>query len=425
MASAEVTRQREDPLITNPWPLLVTGFVTVAVGALLSTALKDSAPGLTALVVSAGTMLTAGAVVIRWNSALIWGLAALCASVGSVAFQEIGWDSGRLLFLVLMAAAGAGALLLLMPTTARWIVISVLLVIHFGGILTAVCSAAPGTWVASTLWNFFYRPHLQFMYLNNAYHFYSPEPGPAVLMWFCVHYEDDPGTKAPNWRWVKVPDFDEKGHPIRPDHRRLWPNTEYTRRLSMAESVNFPQYGDDSGFPLAARQNRRLRAGELHEPAIPPYPLEDMGLELQYRPANRLSMRWTAAYVRHVARTYRHEKKPELAVKSVQVYRVIHIIANARQIAEGWDPYDPIMYQPFYQGEYDRDGNTIHREFDEGGRPVPDPFLFWLIPILREYQREQETPPSGNPTRPLGPPKGKLTNYVYIHAGVPDEGELP
>jgi hypothetical protein len=423
MASADISRQRErDALITNPWPLLVGGFVTVAIGALLSTAFKESAPGLTALVVSVGTMLTAGAVVVRWHSALIWGLAALCASVGSVAFQEIGWDSARLLFLVLMAAAGAGALLLLLPTTARWIVISVLLVIHFGGILTAVCSAAPGTWVASTLWNFFYRPHLQFMYLNNAYHFYSPEPGPAVLMWFCIHYEPS-ADGSPNWRWVKVPDFDEKGHPIRPDHRRLWPNTEYTRRLSMAESVNFPQYSDDSSFPVAARQQRRIRAGELHEPSIPLYPLNELGLEFQYRAPNRLSLRWTQAYVRHVARTYRHEKKPELAVKSVQVYRVIHAIANAKQIAEGWDPYDPIMYQPFYQGEYEPDGTPKNNFLAED--KLPDQFLFWLIPILRDNEHEQETTPPGNPTRPPGPPKGKLTNYVYIHAGVPDGGELP
>jgi hypothetical protein len=423
MASAEILRQREDDaLIKNPWPLLAGGFVTVGVGAVLSTVFKDSAPWLTVLLISVGAILTAGAVVVRWESALIWGLAALAASLGSVGFQEIGWDSARLLFLVLMAAAGAGALLILLPTTARWIVISVLLIIHFGGILTAVCSAAPGTWVASTLWNFFYRPQLQFMYLNNAYHFYSPEPGPAVLMWFCVHYEPN-ADGSPNWRWVKVPDFDEKEHPLRPDGRRLWPNTEYTRRLSMAESVNFPQYGDDSGFPLAARQQRRGIEGQKR--GIPPYPLEEMGIELQYRPANRVSMRWTAAYVRHVARAYRHEKKPELAVKSVQVYRVIHIIANARQIAEGWDPYDPIMYQPFYQGEYDRDGNTIHSYLDEHGTPQPDPFLFWLIPILRENQREQQTPPPGNPTRPLGPPRGKVTNYVPIHAGVPDEGELP
>jgi hypothetical protein len=418
MATAEIVpEQDEDSHITNPWLLLVSGLVTIACGTLLSATFKDAAPWMTALLLSVGALMTAGAIVARYHSVVVWGLAALGAGLGSVGFWEIGWDSAQLLFLVLMTAAGLGALIVLLPTAARWIVISALIVLHFGGILTAVCSAAPGTWVASTLWSFFYRPHLQFMYLNSSYHYMAPEPGPSVLIWFCIHYEPD-SDGTPNWRWVKVPDFDRQGHPLRPDGDRLWPNTEYTRHLGLAESINYPTFEDDSGFPLAARQQRRVQAGNVRD--IPLYPPNELGIEYQYRPANKMSIRWTQAYVRHVARTYRHEKKPELAVKSVQVYRVIHVIANAKQIAEGWDPYDPIMYQPFYQGEFEPDGTPKNSFLAEDKRP--DPFLFWLIPVLRE---SQETWPSENRTRPLGPPKGRLINYVPIHAGVPDEGELP
>jgi hypothetical protein len=410
MASVEVTRQRdEEALIGNPWPLLVSGLVTIALGALLSSLFKDAAPWLTVLLVSVGAVAVGGAVVVRYDSALVWGLAALGASVGSVGFQEIGWDSAQLLFIVLMAAAGVGALLALLPTTARWIAISALIVLHFGGILTAICSAN-GTWVAATLWNYFYRPHLQFMYLNNAYHFYSPEPGPAVLMWFCIYYEPN-ADESKNWRWVKVPDFDKEGHPIRPDGRRLWPNTEYTRRLSMVESINFPEFRDFSGITLVERQQRRAKAGAfrhipmLDDPDIP-----------EYRAPNEISKIWIEAYVRHVARTYRHEKKPELAVKSVKVYRVTHKIANAKQIADGWDPYDPMMYLPYYEGEYEPDGSPQNNFLVEDG--LPDPFLHWLIPILPEHWRERA------PFRP-GPPEGKRINYVLIHAGVKDEDILP
>jgi hypothetical protein len=418
MATAEmVPEQDEDPHITNPWLLLVSGLVTIAGGTLLRFVFKDSAPWRTASLVSLGAVMTAGAIVARSNSAVVWGLAALGAGAGSVGFWQIGWDSAQLLFCVLMATAGVGTLVVLLPAAARWIVISALIVIHFGGILTAVCSAAPGTWIASTLWNFFYRPHLQFMYLNSSYHYMAPEPGPSVLIWFCIHYEPD-SDGTPNWRWVKVPDFDRQGHPLRPDGDRLSPNTEYTRHLGLAVSINYPTFEDDSGFPLAARQQRRVQAGNVR--GIPLYPTNEVGIEFQYRAPNKMSIRWTEAYVRHVARTYRHEKKPELAVKSVQVYRVIHVIANATQIAEGWDPYDPIMYQAFYHGEYEPDGTPKNHFLAED--KLPDPFLFWLIPILRE---NQETWPSENRTRPLGPPKGRLINYVPIHAGVPDEGELP
>ena len=38
------------------------------------------------------------------------------------------------------------------------------------------------------------------MYLNNAYHFYSPDPGPATYVWFRIFYisnEVDPETNQP------------------------------------------------------------------------------------------------------------------------------------------------------------------------------------------------------------------------------------
>jgi hypothetical protein len=421
MATAEMApEQDKDPHITSPWLLLVSGLVTIAGGTILSFALKESPPWLTVSLVSLGALLTAGAIVARSNSAVVWGLAALGAGVGSVGFWQIGWDSAQLLFCVLMAAAGVGTLIVLLPTAARWIVISALIVMHFGGILTAVCSAAPGTWVASTLWNFFYRPHLQFMYLNDAYHYFAPEPGPAALIWFCIHYEPD-SDGSPNWRWVKVPDFDKQGHPLRPDGRRLWPNTEYIRHFDLTDSINYPAFEDDSGFPLGLRQQRRIQAGNLR--GIPLYPTAQLGIEFQYRAPSKKSLRWTEAYVRHVVRTYRHEKKPEVAVKSVQVYRVLHNIGNAGQIAEGWDPYDPIMYSAYYQGEYNPDGTSKKNFHAEDG--LPDPFLFWLIPILREDPQAPETPSADGPHRLPGPPKGEVKNYVLVHAGVEDEGIIP
>ena len=77
MATVEVTRQRdEETLIANPWPLLVGGLVTIAVGALVSSIVKDAVPWLTVLLVSVGAVAVGGAVVVRYGSALVWGLAA-------------------------------------------------------------------------------------------------------------------------------------------------------------------------------------------------------------------------------------------------------------------------------------------------------------------------------------------------------------
>src|SRR6266545_3101057 len=71
----------------------------------------------------------------------------------------------------------------------RWMLVGVLLVVHFGGILIAVTASPPGPWVAMQLWARFYHPYLEFMHLNNAYRFYSPEPFPSTQLWFRVEYK--------------------------------------------------------------------------------------------------------------------------------------------------------------------------------------------------------------------------------------------
>jgi hypothetical protein len=399
-------------LFSNPWPLLIAGIVALIGGTAIGPLVKDAAPGLAVSLLALGALLSAGAIVIRWQSPLIWGLGAVSASIGSVGFREVNWDSGQLLFLVLMAAAAVGAIVVQLPLPARRVVISALLVVHFGGILTAITSAAPGTWLANTLWTYFYKPYLQFMYLNNAYHFYSPEPGPAPLMWFCILYQPNLDG-SPNWRWVKVPDFDDEGRPLRPDGTRLWPNNEYTRRLSLAESINFPGR-NPTGPELQELFNRRLQAGNIQ--VIPLLPPDEMPIEAQYRATNELAFRWMQSYVRHVAHKYKHERRPELPVLGVKVYRVIHDFVYPRQVVEGWGPFDETLYHPFYEGEFDQDGNP-KGIVDKEGRPLPpDPFLHWLIPIVHEH--------SGQPATP-GPPKGKTKNYVLVHAGVEDEGVLP
>src|SRR5438045_224861 len=84
------------------------------------------------------------------------------------------------------------AVLVLLPRPARRVVLSLLLLVHFAGILTAVTAVDPqggsAPWVSRQLFARVYRPYLGFMYLSNAYHFYSPNPGPPTLLWFRIQY---------------------------------------------------------------------------------------------------------------------------------------------------------------------------------------------------------------------------------------------
>ena len=106
------------------------------------------------------------------------------------------------------------------------IVGGVLILIHFGGMITAATTIDPpgaaAPWVSEMLWVHVYRPYLQFMYLNNAYHFYSPEPGPPALVWFHIKYKDG------RVKWFKIPHRDDDPVPIH--HTRLLSITESTVR---------------------------------------------------------------------------------------------------------------------------------------------------------------------------------------------------
>ena len=93
-----------------------------------------------------------------------------------------------LLVLGIVALAGAG--LVLLPTVARKVVVSLLILLHFSSIMVSITSVPPPNgglpWLPVQAWAHIYRPYGSFMYLNNAYHFYSPEPGPPTLAWFYV-----------------------------------------------------------------------------------------------------------------------------------------------------------------------------------------------------------------------------------------------
>ena len=67
------------------------------------------------------------------------------------------------------------------------------------------------------------------MYLNNAYHFYAPEPGPASFLWFRMIFEDPEGRTYGHW--IKIPDLDEKGW-----HKNTL-SLEYQRMLSVTENI--------------------------------------------------------------------------------------------------------------------------------------------------------------------------------------------
>jgi hypothetical protein len=384
--------------IRNPWPLLAAG-VAAGVLALLLPAWSGTVGVLIrVLLIVAGLLCASAAVSLRLyfaghdtdDRAKSAGLVALAALVPLVCYAATDkeWDSFRLLLAVLTGAGMVGAVLVLLPTLLRRVVISLIVLFHFGGILTAVTSVAPPgadpPWLVSQAWTRVYRPYLQFAYLNNAYHFYSPEPGPPTLLWFHVEYAD--GTA----RWVEIP-----------KREQFQTRQEYQRRLALTESANM--LAPNPPMLPNPLKERRLMAATLH--GIPVHPALPEGL--QYQEPLPYSKKMISAYARHVARNYPDPDDSQVAVEGVKVYRVVHGILSPEQLDEGYRPLDPTLYRAYYQGEFDRDGNI---------KDPQDPFLYWLIPIMWVPKDKQPhfIPVEHKPN----PDEFDLVDYTKLHANL-------
>ncbi len=310
------------------------------------------------------------------------------------------WETIRLFLAVLAFVSLLAAPLVMLPQNIRRGVISLLVVLHFGGILSAVLAVPPAPWIVTQAWIRIFRPYLEFMYLNNAYHFYSPEPGPASYLWYRIFYEDE--RRQIHGRWVKVPDLDDTGRPRYPVA------LTYQRVLALTENVSHP------GTPPPDREFVRGKNGEYvmiwapyferrmkhtpdykpnlgeREPAlrIPFHPY--VPPSQQYQPAPLSVQPILESYARHAC-TLPHPEHPEWRVNSVKVYRVMHMILET-PFLRGVPPNDPEFYRPYYMGEYDTDGILINPN---------DPFLYWLLPITRDTE-------------------GRIGDYARKHAGDPN-----
>jgi hypothetical protein len=324
------------------------------------------------------------------------------------------WDTMRLFLRVLTAAALGGAALVLVSTRLRRLVLSFLFVLHFAGISTACLSAAPAPWLVQQTWVRVFRPYLEFMYLNNAYHFYAPEPGPASYLWFRLIYTDE-NLNEYGW-WYKVPEIDEKGR----HHHAV--ALEYQRFLALCESTapydppppwlftNVNNFGAHYLDISPIYKNRMLLQPDVQgqpmqpigvarteHPRIPLHPLIPQAQQVII--PNESSRRMLASYARFVARKYaKHPEHADWTFKSVKVYRVIHAIPGVDWYVQHMPPADPVLYRPYYMGNYDSDGEVL----DAKPGPERDPYLYWLLPILRANMNE---------------PNGEVYDWCRKHAG--------
>ncbi len=333
------------------------------------------------------------------------------------------WDSVQLFFGVAVVACLIGAVWTLLPRKAVYSLILLGAAFHFAGILSAVTSPPPTPWLTDQYWKRVARPYLQFAYMNNAYQFYSPDPGPACQLWICVDYRALQPGEDPNSP-VDAAEFKELQIGEDPDTARdcTWfyiPEREvhyvdplglnYFRRLSITENVAtlLPPGRVSSQTEQEKVLQRRANVTQ-YIPRISPADLSERRV-----PNELITNQILPSYVRHMAHVY---AKPGKVVKTIRVYRTQHSIISLADF-RGYDtinhrdappksPYNAGLYLPFFQGKFTRDGRLID---------PTDPMLYWLVPILQE--RSRDVPLDREEYKKNGGYDYYFTDYVSRHAG--------
>lgn len=376
MTQSDLDRILPPPEAKSVFAIAAAGAASCFVALVLGMA-TDSGPGfistLRLLLVAAGCLAAGSAISMRPSLTVTWLIGAF--AFGSAYFGiPAHWDSARIVAIVGCSVGVVGAALTALPFTFRCSILSAMAMWHFGGIFCATTWPDPAPWTTQQVGTRVYLPYLMFMYLRNAYHFYSPEPGPASHVFALVKYENiDPKTGKQEAKWITLPN--------RSEHMKDPLGLTYYRRLSITEQAaqTMPPMGYTFETPEVV-QRRMQAAGSLggipDYPRIPLAPDEFEHQSLQYRtPRPDISRYLLPSYANHILMT---ESTPEKKAKSVKIYRLEHRVMPAQTFALGGNPHHPTTYRPYYLGEFERNAATGKVELVDS----QDPLLYWLVPIV-------------------------------------------
>ena len=319
------------------------------------------------------------------------------------------WDSIRLFLRVGTVVSLYASALTLVSMGLRRLMLSVLFTLHFMGIATAALSAPPAPWIVQQAWMRLFRPYLEFAYLNNAYHFYAPEPGPSHYLWFRIIYTS-PDGKSDDGMWFKIPQLDEKGriqHPVALDYQRFLSMTEFVDVPGPVPTESYFNFKNSqwennpfwaNRLSLVPMPNQAVVIGKERSKYVP-IPLHPaIAFQQQVFIPTPGSKKLLASYAHFVASKHAVHPDPEKGdwtFKSVKVYRVVHWIPPVQWFLNHIPPTDPETYRAFYIGNYKADGTA---ENDQ------DPYLYWWLPALRDNQND---------------PDSQIHDYARLHAGDP------
>ncbi|MCX7666723.1 MAG: hypothetical protein N2112_14400 [Gemmataceae bacterium] len=419
------------------------GLIIVLVSLIIGLIVGDTNPespetnlsGLRGLLTFIGLIMAGGAVTLRPTHPLGYALFAIAAllamGVGNHSYWIGGfsnhWDSLQFLSRLFLIGAAFGFVWTGIPTLRAWLkekpqdhrqaaasesqenglmpakviafVVLAWVFFHLTSIYGAMTSPEPSPWLTQQIYTRVMRPYHTTIYMSNAYQFYSPNPGDASQLWFCIEYgpldpKDDlliPKDEPKDVRWIHFP-----------TRRRDYIDPlglTYVRRLAYTEQAIQTHTGISySESALRAVTERRDNASKQrgYTAEGSPIPMAQLANPQQQFLIPMDHVRWQLlpSYARFLANKYAVEGK---RVKSVKIYRATHRILSMQEyhgypkgmgVTAGrggyvtspttdelvrTDPFDPTTFNVHFMGEFDSQGQQIN---------LNDALLYWQIPIL-------------------------------------------
>lgn len=229
---------------------------------------------------------------------------------------------------------------------SRWVklIVSAIILFHLSAILSHVLSGG-GPFVMRQL-SAFYRPYLKTMWLDNAYRFYAPDPGPTEVLWYHLRYDDGSA------RWTQVPDRDQ--FYLRMPFQRHMSIALLASMMTEQEAIN-PR--DDPSSAASILVNNRPTMRTVLTP----------NGEIYYR-----------SYARHIARVHQKHPRSGASLVSMDCYMVQYMPRTPYHMRMGIDMYDPRMIRIQSVATFSPEGTMSNHALGFKDR-IPDDFFIDFV----------------------------------------------
>lgn len=233
------------------------------------------------------------------------------------------------------------------PRKAHWaikLLVSLIVLFHLSAILSHVI-AGGGPFVMRQL-SSLYRPYLKTMWLDNAYRFYAPDPGPTEVFWYKLHYQD--GTT----RWTQVPRRED-----------FYLRMPFQRHMSIALLGSMMVEQE----PVPPTDNAASVASVLVN--------NQTAMRTVLTPMGQIFLR---SYARHIASVEKEHPASHSPLAYMDCYLVKYLIRSPLEMRFNLDMYDPRMLRIQYVAAFTPDG-LIANHKDGFKEKAPDDLFIELL----------------------------------------------